>query len=127
MRASVVSAFCFLTLACAAAHSATADFLGHWQVADSKASGLTHIAITPNGGNGVDVRAYGDCRAIECDWGIVQGKVYTPSPKSEDVQIVVATFHFGFAHHHISFRKAAGGKLTFEMLTEFADNSQRHD
>jgi hypothetical protein len=123
----LASAFCVLMLASAAAHGATSDFLGHWQSVDSKSSGLTHIAITPNGGNGVDVRAYGDCRAIECDWGIVQGKVYTPAPKSEDVQIVVATFHFGFAHHHITFRKAAGGKLSFEMLTEWADNSQRHD
>lgn len=117
----------FLCLMCAGADAATTDFLGHWQSVDSKTSGLTHIAITPNGGNGVDVRAYGDCRAIECDWGMVQAKVYTPAPKSDDVQIVVATFHFGFAHHHVTFRKAAGGKLAFEMLTEWADNSGRHD
>jgi len=117
MRVFAACAISILTLASVAAHSATTDFLGHWQSMDAKISGLTHIAITPNGGNGVDVRAYGDCRAIECDWGIVEGKVYTPAPKSEDVQIVVATFHFGFAHHHITFRKAAGGKLSFEMLT----------
>ena len=123
--------FCSALLALAllgiAARAETGDFIGHWQNPEPKASGLTHIAITPNGGTGVDVRAYGDCRAIECDWGIVQGKVYTPAPKSDDVQIVVATFHFGFAHHTITFRKAAGGKLSFEMLTEWADNSQRHD
>ncbi|MDR3526685.1 MAG: hypothetical protein P4L57_05355 [Rhizomicrobium sp.] len=126
MFRSAVCAVAFLLL-CAAAEAATTDFLGHWQSVDAKASGLTHIAITPNGGTGVDVRAYGDCRAIECDWGIVQGKVYSTGPKSDDVQIVVAIFHFGFAHHAITFRKAPGGKLSFEMLTEWADNSQRHD
>lgn len=127
MRAFAASLFGVLISVSMAAHGATTDFLGHWQSVDPKGSGITHIAITPNGGKGVDVRAYGDCRAIECDWGIVQGKVYTTAPKSDDVQIVEATFHFGFAHHHITFRKAGGGKLAFEMLTEWADNSRRHD
>lgn len=109
------------------AKAETKDFLGHWQNPNPKASGLTHVAITPNGGNGVDVRAYGDCRAIECDWGIVQGKVYTTGPKSTDVQVVTATIHFGFAHRHITFRKGPNGSLKFEMLVELADNSLRHD
>jgi len=116
-----------LFVLCGLAKAETSDFLGHWQNPDSKASGLTHVAITPNGGNGVDVRAYGDCRAIECDWGIVQGKVYTASPKSTDVQVVVAMFHFGFAHRQITFRRQANGKLKFEMQVELADNSLRHD
>jgi len=109
------------------AQAATGDFLGHWQNPEPQASGLTHVAITPNGGTGVDVRAYGDCRAIECDWGIVPAKVYTAGPKSDDVQVVVAMFHFGFAHRQITFRKEAGGKLRFELLMELADNSQHRD
>ncbi|GAA0552690.1 hypothetical protein FHS83_001522 [Rhizomicrobium palustre] len=121
------SAFLALALTAGAAEAATEDFLGHWQNPDPKGSGLTHLAVTPNGGNGVDLRAYGDCRAIECDWGIVQGKVYTASPKSTDVQVVEATFHFGFAHRHITLRKDASGKLRFDMLIELADNSARHD
>lgn len=127
-----MSRFCFAALffvltGVSAAQAATDDFLGHWQNPDPKTSGLTHIAVTPNGGNGVDVRAYGDCRAIECDWGIVQGKVYTTGPKSNDVQVVVAMFHFGFAHRQITLRKGPDGKLRFDMLIELADNSLRHD
>jgi hypothetical protein len=114
-------------LACTGAGlAASDDFLGHWQATDKK-SGLTHVAVTPNGGNGVDVRAYGDCRAIECDWGIVQGKVYTTGPKSADTEVIEATFHFGFAHRHLTLRKEPGGKLHFELLMELADNSQNHD
>lgn len=123
VRATVLA----LMLFCNAAMGATEDFLGHWQNPNPKLSGLTHVAISPNGGNGVDVRAYGDCRAIECDWGIVPGKVYTAGRKSSDVQVVVATFHFGFAHRHITFRKTGDGKLAFEMQTELADNSLDHD
>lgn len=121
-----ISVFALLML-CGAAQAATTDFLGHWQNPNPKASGLTHVAITPNGGNGVDIRAYGDCRAIECDWGIVQGKVYTAGPKSDDVQVVTATIHFGFAHRHLTFRKGPNGTLRFDMDVELADNSLRHD
>lgn len=102
-------------------------FLGQWVNPDPKASGLTHVAISPNGGDRVDVRAYGDCHPSECDWGIVQGKTFSPSPKSGEVEIIVATFHYGFAHRTITFRKGPKGKLAFEMTIEFADNSERHD
>lgn len=101
-------------------------FLGHWQNPAPGLGGLIHIAISPNGGRGLDVRAYGDCHPMECDWGMVEAKIFTPDPKSSDVQVVVATFHYGFAHRQLTLRKADGG-LAFEMLTEFADNSRRHD
>jgi hypothetical protein len=116
-----------LVLLCAAARAEATDFLGNWQNTSPQQSGLTHVAISPNGGNRVDVRAYGDCHPIECDWGMVQGKVFSSDPKSDSIDLVVATFHFGFAHRQITFRKDAAGKLKFEMLTEFADNSERHD
>lgn len=116
-----------LALFMGAAHAEASAFIGHWANPDPKPSGLTHVAISPNGGDRVDVRAYGDCHPNECDWGIVQAKTYSLSPKSSEVEIIVATFHYGFAHRTITFRKAPKGKLSFEMTIEFADNSQRHD
>lgn len=109
------------------AHGEAGDFIGNWKNPDPKASGLMHVAISPNGGNRVDVRAYGDCRPMECDWGIVQGDVYYSDPKSDHVTVVVATFHFGFAHRQITFRKGPEGRLAFEMLVKLDDNSGRHD
>lgn len=116
-----------LILFCAAADAEATGFIGQWANPDPKASGLTHVAISPNGGDRVDVRAYGDCHPIECDWGIVQGKTFSANPKTPDVEIIVATFHYGFAHRTVTLRKAGKGKLDFEMTIEFADNSQRHD
>jgi len=108
--------------------SAEADaFIGNWKNPDPGASGLMHVAISPNGGNRVDVRAYGDCRPMECDWGIVQGDVYYADSKSDHVSVIVATFHFGFAHRQVTFRKGSSGQLSFEMLTKLDDNSKRHD
>ena len=110
-----------------AAHAEASDFIGNWQNPDPKPGGITRIAISPNGGNRVDVRAYGDCHPGECDWGLVQGSVYYANPKSDHVAVIVATFNFGFAHHQITFHKGANGQLVFEMLTKLDDNSERHD
>jgi hypothetical protein len=114
-----------LVLAGGIAHAEAAAFVGHWKNPDPKPSGLTHVVISPNGGDRVDVRAYGDCHPSECDWGMVQGKIYTTNPKSHDVAVIVATFHFGFAHREVTFHKGAGGKLQFEMLTDFDDGSDK--
>jgi hypothetical protein len=114
-------------LMAAAAHAEASDFIGNWRNPDPKPGGITRVAISPNGGNRVDVRAYGDCHPGECDWGLVQGSAYYANPKSDHVTVIVATFHFGFAHHQITFRKGAGGQLSFEMLTKLDDNSERHD
>ncbi len=110
-----------------AANAEASDFIGNWRNPDPKPSGLMHIAISPNGGNRVDVRAYGDCHPMECDWGLVQGDVYYADPKSDHVAVIVATFHFGFAHRQITFRKGTNGQLAFEILTKLDDNSERHD
>jgi hypothetical protein len=116
-----------LVLLSGAASAEASDFIGNWQNPAPKPGGITRIAISPNGGNRVDVRAYGDCHPGECDWGLVQGSVYYSDPKSDHVAVIVATFHFGFAHHQVTFHKGAGRQLLFEMLTKLDDNSERHD
>jgi hypothetical protein len=109
-----------------AAWAEASDFLGNWKNPEPGPGGLMHVMISPNGGDRVDLRAYGDCHPNECDWGFVQGRVYTADPKSSDVQVIVATFHFGFAHHQITFHKGPRDRLSFEMLTDFADGSDQH-
>jgi hypothetical protein len=120
-------AFLALAIFAAAAHAEATEFLGNWDNPDHDAGGLTHVVISPNGGDRVDVRAYGDCHPNECNWGLEQGKVYSADPKSGRIEAIVAVFHFGFAQHRIVFRKAAGVGLQFEMLTDFADGSDKHD
>jgi len=109
------------------AHAEATDFLGNWDNPGHDAGGLSHVVISPNGGDRVDVRAYGDCHPNECNWGLEQGKVYTADPKSKRVEAIVVTFHFGFAHHQVIFRKASDAGLTYEMLTDFVDGSDKRD
>ena len=119
--------FFALALMGGAAQAEATDFLGNWDNPIPNAGGLTHVVISPNGGDRVGVRAYGDCHPNECNWGLTEGKVYTAGPKSSDVEAVVATFHYGFAHHRITFRKAPGAGLAYELMTEFADGSDKRD
>jgi len=121
------SAVVALAVFTAAAQAEATDFLGNWDNPARDAGGLTHIVISPDGGDRVDVRAYGDCHPNECNWGLEQGKVYTGDPKSKTVEAIVVTFHYGFAHHRITFRKAPGQGLQYEMLTDFVDGSDKRD
>ncbi len=122
----VRTVFIALVLFCGAAHAEATGFLGNWENPRPGPGGLMHVQISPNGGDRVGVRAYGNCHPNECNWGLVEGKIYTADPKSDDVKVIVATFQFGFAQRRITFHIAPGGRLRFEMLIDFDDGSNRH-
>jgi len=109
------------------AHAGIEDFHGNWENPARDLSGLTHVVISPDGGDRVTVRAYGDCRPIACSWGQVQAKSYGADPASRAVTMVEAAFDAGFARRRIMFRPMPSGTLGFEMTTEFTDGSGRHD
>ena len=110
-----------------AACAGVEDFYGHWENPARDEGGLTHIVISPDGGNRVNVRAYGDCHPVECNWGLVQGKSYTTHPKSDEVDRIAVTFNAGLARRQIIFRVAEKGRLGFEMLVEYPEGAGRHD
>ena len=103
------------------------NFYGNWENAGRDASGITHVQISPAGGNHVNVRVYGDCHPIECNWGLVKAQSYTANPHSGEVTSISASFNSGFARKQIIIRDAKPGELLFEALTVFVDGSGRHD
>jgi hypothetical protein len=103
------------------------DFLGNWVNQDSDTSGITHVLISPVGGNQVTVQVFGQCHPTDCDWGTVPGHNYYAAVSSGDVRMITASFNTGFAHKFLVFREAHGGKLVFEALTDFTDGSGRQD
>ncbi|MBU6299617.1 MAG: hypothetical protein KJS68_15375, partial [Alphaproteobacteria bacterium] len=121
--AAAAAAFCLL----AGARADVMDFYGNWENPARDASGITHVQVSPAGGDRVSVRVYGDCHPIECNWGLVEGQSYSATPHSHDVESIVASFETGFAHKQIILRKGPLGQLTFEVLTDFSDRSGKHD
>ena len=117
----------FFLLAGVPAQAGALDFAGHWENAARDASGISHVAISPAGGNRLTVRVYGDCHPIECDWGMVSGQSYTADPRSSDVTAISTVFNTGFARKQIIFRRDSAGGLEFQMLTDFSDRSGRQN
>jgi hypothetical protein len=103
------------------------DFLGDWHNVDSDTSGVTHIVVTPAGGNQVTIRVFGQCDPNDCDWGARPGHSYTENPSSHDVRSITAFFNAGFANKLIVLRRAPGGDMRFEVMTDFTDGSGRED
>src|SRR5579871_705883 len=126
--AAAAAALFAAALATGPALADVSDFIGNWTNADSNTSGITHIVVTPAGGNQVRVHVFGQCHPTDCDWGVSLGHSYTEDPGSFDVRSIAARFNAGFANTLIILRKAGGdGELRFEVLTDFNDGSGRHD
>ena len=103
------------------------DFLGNWVNTDSDTSGITRILVTPAGGGHVKIRVFGQCTPVACDWGVRPGHSYAESPGSSDVRSITAQFNTGFANTLVILRRAPGGDMRFEVLTDFTDGSGRND
>jgi hypothetical protein len=121
--AASLAAFCLSVTA----RAGVMDFYGNWENASRDASGISHVQISPTGGNHVNVRIYGDCHPIECNWGMVKAQSYTAGPQSGEVTSLSASFNSGFARKQIIVREGGPGQLQFEVLTVFVDGSGRHD
>lgn len=127
MLATRLAALVLLGSATGQAGAGVMDFYGNWENAGRDASGMSHVQISPAGGNHVNVRVYGDCHPIECNWGLVKAQSYTASPRSGEVTSISASFNSGFARKQIIIREGKPGELLFEVLTVFVDGSGRHD
>ena len=127
MLATRLAALALLASVAGQAHAGVTDFHGNWENAGRDASGITHVQISPAGGNHVNVRVYGDCHPIECNWGSVKAQSYTTSPHSGEVTSISASFNSGFARKQIIIREGKPGELLFEVLTVFIDGSGHSD
>jgi hypothetical protein len=116
-----------LFLAVGHARADMADFYGNWENNGRDRSGITHVVISPAGGNQVSVRFYGDCHPIECNWGQVDARSYSADPRSDNVETIVATIDAGFARREIVFHKARDGVLPFEVMMDFVDGTGLHN
>lgn len=129
LRRGGVFALALLGATCIAGSASAdmGDFLGNWVNQDSDTSGITHVVISPAGGDHVQIQVFGACHPTDCDWGTVGGHSYYAGVGSGDVTLITGTFNAGFSRKFLIFRRAHGGRLNFEALTEFKDGSGRQD
>ena len=112
-----------LILAAVPASAEIADFYGVWSNAESDASGIARVVVTPGTGTEVNIHLFGRCRPADCDWGTERARAYADDPASSEVRSLAADFDAGGVHRRIVLHIAVGHALRFEVQTDFANRS----
>lgn len=99
--------------------------VGTWINCDHATQNLVRVMIAANG-NEIAVHGFGACVPNPCDWGQVNGVVYSASVASAPAQAFTATYTFSFKVTTI-VGYLDGGALIVETFDHFTDNSGRAD
>jgi hypothetical protein len=127
-RRFVTAAVVLAALAVAApAQADIADFFGIWRNAETDASGIARIVVSPVEGRRVVVHLFGRCGAGECDWGTQPARIYASDPSATDIRSLAADFDTPAGHKHITLTQAVGHALRIDVQTDVAANSGQHD
>lgn len=103
------------------------DFFGIWRNADTDASGIARIVVSPIEGRRVVVHLFGRCGAAECDWGTQAARLYASDPAANDIRSIAADFDTPLGHKRITLTQAVGHALRIDVQTDVAANSGQHD
>jgi hypothetical protein len=103
------------------------DFFGIWSNAETDASGIVRIVVSPVEGGRVVVHLFGRCGTGECDWGTQPARIYASDPAINDIRSIAADFDTPAGHKHITLTQAVGHALRIDVQTNVAANSGQHD
>lgn len=99
--------------------------VGTWLNCDHATQNLVRAMIAANG-NEITVHGFGACVPNPCDWGQVNGIVYSATVASAPAVAFTATYTFSFKVTTI-VGHLDGGALIVETFDRFTDNSGRAD
>jgi hypothetical protein len=104
-----------------------ADFFGIWSNAETDASGIARIVVSPVEGRRAVVHLFGRCGTGECDWGTQTARLYASDPGANDIRSLAADFDTPSGHKHITLTQAVGHALRIDVQTDVAATSGQHD
>lgn len=102
-----------------------APLLGTWVNVDHATRDLVRVVIAQQR-NEITVHAFGACSPNPCDWGQVDGMVYSDSVALAPAVAFTALYKFGFSEVTLAGHLYAGA-LFVECFTHFTDDSGRAD
>lgn len=99
--------------------------LGTWVNCDHKTRGLIRLMIAASGKE-ITVHGFGACSPNPCDWGVVNGNVYSLGVTATSAMAFTAVYNAGFKQTiivgHLMY-----GVLVVETFDHFTDSSGRAD
>ena len=107
--------------------TAYAGFLGAWSHRDAGASDIDRVIVTEGGSTHVRMQVFGRCENVICNWGVQSARVRAERPDIDTVRSITADYNLGYALRRVTLHKAPGGALSYDVVTEFTDGSDRHD
>lgn len=84
-----------ITSPLAALKVASAPLLGTWVNCDHAARGLVRVMIGAKG-NEITLHCFGACTPTPCDWGQVDGRIYSDSVADTPAVAFTATYNLNF-------------------------------
>jgi hypothetical protein len=99
--------------------------VGTWVNVEPQTRDLVRLEIKPKG-NEVTVHAFGACTPNPCDWGTVEGHIYSDTVATMRAVAFSAEYKFDFAQVTVTGALYKGA-LFVETLTRFVDQSGRAD
>lgn len=104
---------------------ASVPILGTWVNCDHATRGLVRVMIAAKG-NEITVHGFGACSPTPCDWGMVDGQIYSDSVADTPAVAFTATYTFNFKQT-IIVGHLYEGALFVETFDHFTDQSGRAD
>lgn len=99
--------------------------VGTWVNVEPHTRDLVRLEIKPRG-NQITIHAFGACTPNPCDWGTVEGCLYSDTVATMNPAAFTAEYKFDFAHVVVTGALYKGA-LFVETLTHFIDQSGRAD
>ena len=109
----------------AAVTVAAAPILGTWINCDHHTRGLVRLMITA-AGNEVMIHGFGACSPTPCDWGAVNGLIYSDNVTATPAVAFTAVYTFAFKQTTV-IGHLLNGALIVETFDHFTDKSGRAD
>lgn len=107
--------------------AALKDFKGNWVNADGNTRGMTQLKIRTQGEK-VWLRAFGQCRPNDCDWGEVKGAAYANNVGQNlkrKANLISAEFKSGHSRTFVTLTKMNDNRLKVDSFTRFTDRGGR--
>ncbi|MBS1805761.1 MAG: hypothetical protein JST28_20665 [Acidobacteria bacterium] len=99
--------------------------VGTWVNVDPLTRDLVRLEIKQKG-NEITVHGFGACHPNPCDWGVVDGRIYSDTVATMHAVAFTAEYRFDFAQVLVTGAMYKGA-LFVETLTRFTDQSGRAD
>jgi hypothetical protein len=105
-----------------ASHAVANALSGTWVNVDSNARGVVKVTI-----DGLGIHPLGACHPNPCDWGIIEGKVFSSKVDPDDVTTMMGQKYTTFSETTLTMTLESDGRLRLDDFTQFNDHSERVD